>query len=149
MDNIEKSNILFTRQTREDLWVLLTKSSPLFHNGSWIWGDCKFSFEDIVSFIICWFSFVPKRTIFWSWLSLLKWKSWWIMAHFPCYALSSSLKMMHGLKLTQQKTKSNIGSFSFLSLMFTYEMKSSFVALDDQPLRAYWTLSLWLQFSCN
>lgn len=125
MDNIETSNILFTRWTRENLWVLLAKSSPLFHNGIRIWGDCKFSFEDIVSIIICWFSFVVKRTIFWSWLSLLKWKSWWIMAHFPCYALSSSLEMMHGLKLMQQKTKSNIGGFSFLSLMFTYEMKSS------------------------
>lgn len=102
----------------------VNKTKPSFHNRSQIWGDCKFSFKDIVSIIICWFSFVAKWTIFWSWLSLLKWKSWWIMAHFPCYALSSSLEMMHGLKLTHQKTKSNIGGFSFLSLMFTYEMKS-------------------------
>lgn len=47
------------------------------------------------------------------------------MAHFPYYALSSSLEMMHGLKLTKQKTKSSIGTFSFLHVLLTYEIKSS------------------------
>lgn len=127
VDNIKKkkSNILFTRWTKEDLWILLTKPIPLFHRESQIWGDFKFSFEGIVSIIICWFSFVAKWTILWSWLSLLKWKSWWIMAHFPYYALSSSLEMMHGLKLTKQKTKSSIGSFSFLQIVLTCGIKSS------------------------
>lgn len=45
------------------------------------------------------------------------------MAHFPCYALSSSLEMMHGLKLTQQKTKSNIRSFPSLSITFAHTKK--------------------------
>lgn len=125
MDNIKKSNIVFTRWARENCRVLLAKPIPLFHNGSWIWGDFKFSFEDIVSIIICWFSFAAKWTTSWSCLSLLKWKSWWIMAHFPYYALSSSLEMMHGLKLTKQKTKSSIGSFFFLQLLLTNEIKSS------------------------
>lgn len=38
-------------------------------------------------------------------LSLLKQEAWWIMAHLPHPALSSSLEMMHDLNFTEGKQK--------------------------------------------
>ena len=51
-------------------------------------------------------------------LSLLKQETWWISAHLPCYALSSSLEMMHDLNFTEEK---NTWTLSFLSSLFTSE----------------------------
>lgn len=53
-------------------------------------------------------------------LSLLKWETWWIMAHLLCYALSASLEMMHDLNFTEGKK--NIWTPSFLSSLFTSEI---------------------------
>lgn len=93
-----------------------------------IWGYCfRCDHYHLLVFYCC-----KIRTIFLSRLSLLKWKSWWIMAHLPCYALSSSLQMIHYLKLTEWETKTT--QEASLPYLWRYEMKlSCFACCTNWP----------------
>ena len=66
-------------------------------------------------------------------LSLLKQETWWISAHLPCYALSSSLEMMHDLNFTEEKKY--VDTFFFIFSVYLWNHAVLLVAPTNCLLR--------------
>lgn len=105
-----KNQMFCLQMLKGSLGIVLTKEIPdIMRQFSLFNVDSKGSFTDTVLNVIIlppvfFFVLLQNRDFFpLGCLSLLKWEKWWIMAHLPCYALSSSLEMMHDLNFTEGK----------------------------------------------
>lgn len=67
-------------------------------------------------------------------LSLLKQEAWWIMAHSPHPALSSSLEMMHDLNFTEGKQKC-VDPLFLIASVYLWHRSGLLVALTDHWVR--------------